>query len=257
MPEIRQGFTKTYRRVEGFQSGKQRFCSYDRHPLPTDADGNRIEVPIVDRFDVEKNKYAAYRAACSPACAKAYIIEQRGADTALRLMWQRQMLIDEAEWPHDKPIPQARSWEEIEGNLGDVPIDEWRATAGDLGTTVCPAAVVPYDVFLAEEHAAPPDLQQDVLDSFTLEGLARPPDELNVKTTEEFLAKYPGHVSDDPGEFARWLERAEKPTDEECERLQREFIEQRNDKRKSKAAEKRKATAATGAASKKKAKAKA
>jgi hypothetical protein len=234
---IRQGVTKKYRRIEGFQTGKQKLCSYDRHPFDVDKNGERILIPIVDYFDASKGCYHAYRAACSAACAKSFIIEQKGADTALRLMWQRQMMIDHGKWAHNRPIPRARTWEEIEGNLGNIPIKEWRASAGLLRTTIIPEAVVPYQVFIEEEHEVTKPALDDVLGSFSLKGLARPPDEYNLKTKEEFLAKYPGHISEDVGAFQKWLDKNEcnLPTDEQCEQMQNDFNTQRKDERKRKA----------------------
>lgn len=254
MKGTRQGVTKTYRRIQGFHEGKQRFCAYDRHPFDCDETGVPIVVPIVDRFDTEKNVYMSYRGACSASCAKSYILDQRGSDTHLRLMWQRQMMIDHGMWAHDKPIPVARSWEEIDGNLGSVPIEEWRQSAGSVRTSIRPSHTVPYDVFIEEEcEVDVDDEEDDALGSFNLHGLARPPDEQNIKTKEEFLAKYPGHISDDPGAFQRWLDKNEGslPTDEECERVYSDFKAARKDERKRKAEQKEVAVPKTSSRRKK------
>lgn len=197
-----------------------------------------------------KNEYHAYRAACSPACAKAFIIEQRGADTAIRLMWQRQFMIDHGGWPHDKPIPRARAWEEIDGNIGTLPIAEWRATAGTVQTTIRPETTVPFGILLETETvASDPALIDNVLESFNVFGLARPPDKDNITTEAEFEAKYPNHISKDPGAFQVWLEenKDQLPTDDECDKIYKDFQSDRKDDRKRKAELKVSSAAASNA----------
>jgi hypothetical protein len=221
--------------ISGFPHPEQRVCAYDRHPYECDAAGVISQVPIIDFFDATLNKYHATRGACSGACAKAFIIEHGGYNRAVRLMWQRQYMIDHCGWPCDKPIPRARSWEEIEGNLGTTPIQLWRTQEHAT------ALVISDQPSLTDTMEV-----EDAMESFNLHGLARPPDEENIKTKEQFLAKYPGHVSEDVGEFQKWLERNKDnlPTDEECERECERFKTQRKQERKRKAEEKEMAAAA-------------
>ena len=237
MREVSAGKVTEYRRLDGYENpDKQRVCSYCRFP--------RIEgqprIPIVDVYDPAHCAYKAYRWACMPGCAKAHIIQVGATDLERRLVWQRALLVDSG-WPHDKPIPVARSWEELDVNGGPLTIDEWRATCGEITSCIKPVKVVPHKVLIeverevtAEDYAATLNeddpatslnlLSDNALDSLSTEGLARPPDELNVKTEAELLAKHGADMIDpDPGYFAKFVAAGDLPSEEECTKLLAEY----------------------------------
>jgi hypothetical protein len=229
------------------QPGDAARCSYCR--LPFDGCG----VPIVESYDPGPRTYEAYRSACTPACAKSFIAASGGDGAARRLLWQRQLLVEEFGWPCDKPIPLARPWEELVEFGGTLGVDEWRRTAGCVRSRVVPASVVPHQVLTEVLRAGESrsdggeglDFGDDALESMSTVGLRRPQEDHCIKTIEQLQAAFPDFevVSRSEGEFAKFLRNDELPSDARCAELRAELTAEK------KAQRKRRANGAAAAAS--------
>jgi hypothetical protein len=202
-------------------------------------------IPIVDAYIPATCTYEAYRWACTPGCAKAYIIQAGSTDLDMRLMHQRQLLVDAYGWPVDKPIPIARSWEELDVDGGHMSVEEWRDTCETVKSCVRHISVVPHKVVVEiERDATAEDLLDgateddpsaalalfgsyegsDALDSLSTEGLRRPPDEDNVATEEQLVAKHGAEmVVTDDGYFAKFLAEGNLPSEETCKQLMADY----------------------------------
>jgi hypothetical protein len=229
-------------------------------------------VPVVDDFDAATGVYSAHYSACTPACAKAFLVSQRSVDREVRLVWQRQLMVEHFGWPPDAPVPQARAWEELAVCGGHLDVEEWRRTAGAVRSAVRPVEVVPHRVLIemasteaeealhreamlltggnvVEEEDEDGDavvvdatghggVGADALNGMFTTGLRRPPEAECIKTVDQLLKAYPDCpdlVSNDPGEFERFLSAGDLPSDAKCKELKVARDQEKKRQRKRKA----------------------
>lgn len=242
-------------------SSKGLVCCYDRKPFKTKP------IPVVSDFDPSNNTYHVYKVACSKACSKGYVIKNSGDSITWRrslLMYQHRLLVALGLHPEGQPIPMAHSLEALES----MPIHKWRIPDD---ATVVPIVdvlpkLVPHRVMLrvpvSEKEAADADAMMEVeavmptnapgpleeerarfqavelLGDLSTNNLRRPPDEECIDTNEKLRQAYPDLdlISDDPGPFVKWKNKAEAegtlPTDEECRKIREQQRLERSRKRK-------------------------
>lgn len=76
-------------------------CFWDHHPF----EGHPVVIPI--KYDCYRNRFDCWGNFCSPNCAKAYLLTQKGADLPTRLHWFRRIMWSHYGVPAHTPIHSA------------------------------------------------------------------------------------------------------------------------------------------------------
>lgn len=209
--------------------------------------------PVVQRYDTVKDEYDVYGIFCSAPCAKSYLIAQKSNDTSLRLMWQRRMMVQVFGWPRAKPIPEANDKASCTKYGGWLTPEEWRIVQPGVKIRMRKPPFIPFKVLVETESRGITTLMQgegdgkpvgDTLEEqatqhgaiFSIKGRERPPEDEVVKTVEQLYAKHPEtrEIDETESVFQTYLNTANLPSNDECERIMAALKEEKQARRKKK-----------------------
>ena len=215
------------------------------------------EQPVAVVSNYKEPDFEVHRMACSASCAKSYVIHQGGAFRNTFLMYQRLMLIEVYGMSVDHIVQPAKSLDWIDVNGGPMTIAEWRTPDPKWVFATAFPPMVPHQILLRmeqttaevglslpftnvmEEDGLPDEAEPDavtMMSNLTTRNLRRPPEDLCVKTMDEFDEAYTGMnlIDENAGPFAEYLDThaADLPTDGECDRILRARADEKRRRRK-------------------------